>query len=76
VREKKDPILIFDTGMIYAAQGRTETLQIIKELEEMSGTNLSQAHYVAKLYAVMKEKEMAFSCWNVALSGQSDRSIL
>src|SRR5262249_48183792 len=33
---KNDSILIYDTGMIYAAQGkRTETLQIIKELEEM-----------------------------------------
>src|SRR5437762_1902317 len=36
-RERKDdPILIFDTGMIYAAQGkRAEALQVIKKLEEM-----------------------------------------
>ena len=48
--------------MIYAAQGkRAEALQIIKELEEMSGESLSQAHWIAKIYAVLNEKEMAFS---------------
>src|SRR5437773_1077957 len=62
-RERKgDPILIFDTGMIYAAQGkRAEALQVIKKLEEMSGANLSQAHWIAKIYATLNEKEMAFS---------------
>jgi TolB-like protein/Tfp pilus assembly protein PilF len=59
---KEDSILIYDTGMIYAAQGkRTETLQIIKELEDMSGANLSQAHWIAKIYATLNEKELAFS---------------
>src|SRR5712692_6567185 len=39
-RERKsDPILIYGTGMVYAAQGkRAEDLQVIKELEEISGT--------------------------------------
>jgi TolB-like protein/tetratricopeptide (TPR) repeat protein len=62
-RERKsDPILIYDTGMVYAAQGkRAEALQIIKELEEMSGANLSQAHWIAKIYATLNEKEKAFS---------------
>lgn len=62
-RERKDdPILIYDTGMIYAAQGkRAEALQIIKELEEMSGANLSQAHWIAKIYASLNDKEMALS---------------
>jgi serine/threonine-protein kinase len=62
-RERKDdPILIYDTGMILAAQGkRSEALQIIKELEEMSGANLSQAHWIAKIYATLNEKELAFS---------------
>ena len=62
-RERKnDSILIYDTGMIYAAQGkRAEALQIIKELEEMSGANLSQAHWIAKIYATLNEKELAFS---------------
>ncbi len=59
---KNDPILIYDTGMVYAAQGkRAEALQMIKELEEMSGASLSQAHYIAKIYAVLNEKEMVFS---------------
>src|SRR5438128_9210261 len=62
-RERKDdPILIFDTGMIYAAQGkRAEALQIIKDLEGISGASLSQAHLIAKIYATLNEKEMAFS---------------
>jgi adenylate cyclase len=59
---KDDPILIYDTGMVYAAQGkRAEALQITKELEEMSGTNLDEAHWIAKIYATLNEKELAFS---------------
>src|SRR5438034_5781068 len=59
---KNDSILIYDTGMVYAAQGkRAEALQIIKELEEMSGANLSEAHWIAKIYATLNEKELAFS---------------
>jgi hypothetical protein len=59
---KNDSILIYDTGMVYAAQGkRAEALQITKELEEMSGTNLDEAHWIAKIYATLNEKELAFS---------------
>ncbi len=59
---KNDSILIYDTGMIYAAQGkRAEALQIIKELEAMSGASLSQAHWIAKIYAALNEKEQAFA---------------
>jgi serine/threonine protein kinase/tetratricopeptide (TPR) repeat protein len=59
---KDDPLLIFDTGMVYAAQGkRAQALQIIKELEEISGASLSQAHWIAKIYTVLNEKELAFS---------------
>jgi serine/threonine-protein kinase len=59
---KNDPILIYDTGMIYAAQGkRVEALQIIKELEQMSGTSLSHAHWIAKIYATLNEKELALT---------------
>jgi tetratricopeptide (TPR) repeat protein len=59
---KNDSILIYDTGMLYAAQGkRTEALQVIKELEQMSGASLSQAHWIAKIYATLNEKELAFS---------------
>ncbi|HWO00857.1 MAG TPA: winged helix-turn-helix domain-containing protein [Blastocatellia bacterium] len=62
-RERKsDPALIHSSGMVYAAQGkRAEALQIIKELEEMSGTSLSQAHYIAKIYAALNEKEPALT---------------
>ncbi len=62
-RERKsDPILICGTGMVYAAQGkRAEALQVIKELEEMSGASLSEAHWIAKIYAILNEKELAFS---------------
>ena len=59
---KNDSILIYDTGMVYAAQGKqAEALQAIKELEGMSGTNLAQAHWIAKIYATLNEKELAFS---------------
>jgi len=59
---KGDPILIYDMGMIYAAQGkRAEALQIIKDLEGISGASLSQAHLIAKIYATLNEKEMALS---------------
>jgi len=62
-RERKsDPILIYSTGMVYAVQGkRAEALQIIKELEEMSGTNLSEAHWIAKIHAALNEKELALT---------------
>jgi TolB-like protein/Tfp pilus assembly protein PilF len=62
-RERKnDPILIYDTGMVYAAQGkRAEALQIIKELEEMSGASLSEAQWIAKIHATLNEKEQALA---------------
>jgi serine/threonine-protein kinase len=57
---KGDPIFIYSTGIVYAVQGkRAEALQIIKELEETSGTSLSQAHWIAKIYATLNEKELA-----------------
>jgi len=59
---KNDPILIYDAGMIYAAQGkRAEALQVIKELEEISGANLDQGLWIAKIYATLNDKELAFS---------------
>src|SRR5262245_30903996 len=57
-----DPILIYSTGMVYAAQGkRAEALQIVKELEDLSAVNLSVGHWIAKIYATLNEKELAFS---------------
>jgi serine/threonine-protein kinase len=62
-RERKDDsILIYDAGLVYAAQGRVaDALQAIKQLEQMSGPNLDQALYIAKIYATLNDKEMAFS---------------
>jgi eukaryotic-like serine/threonine-protein kinase len=62
-RERKDdPILIYSTGMVYAAQGRrAEGLQIIKKLEEVSGSSLSEAQRIAKIYAALNEKELALT---------------
>jgi adenylate cyclase len=59
---KNDSLLIYDTGIVYAAQGkRAEALGIIKELEAMSGASLSQAHWIAKIYATLNEKEQALT---------------
>ena len=59
---KGDQVLILSTGMVYAAQGkRAEALRIIKELEEMSGASLSQAQYIARIYAALNEKDLALT---------------
>ena len=59
---KNDSILIYSTGLVYAAQGkRAEALQIIKELEQISGANLSEAHWIAKIYSALNEKDLAFT---------------
>ena len=43
-QRKGDSILLESAGKIYAAQGRrTEALQVIKELETMSGLQQSQS---------------------------------
>src|SRR5215510_5965596 len=62
-RERKDdPLLIYSTGRIYAAQGkRGEALQIIKELEAMSGVGLDQAHWIAAIYAALNEKDLTLT---------------
>ena len=62
-RERKnDPLLIYSTGVVYAADGkRAEALQVIKELEEMSGSGLDQAHWIAKIYATLNEKEQTLT---------------
>jgi TolB-like protein/Tfp pilus assembly protein PilF len=66
---KNDSILIYDTGMVYAAQGkRGEALEVIKELEEISGASQSQAHWIAKIYAALGEKELAFTWLERGLS--------
>jgi len=71
-RERKnDPLLIYSTGMVYAAQGkRAEALQIIKELEAMSGASLDQAHWIAKIYAALNEKELALAWLDRGLAAE------
>jgi tetratricopeptide (TPR) repeat protein len=60
-RERKDdPILSWDRGMIYAAQGRREeALKIVKELERLNGSDLSQALLISKLYATLHDRDQA-----------------
>jgi serine/threonine-protein kinase len=59
---KSDPLFIYSTGMAYAASGKqTEALQSIKELEAISGASLSTAHWIAKIYATLNDKELAFA---------------
>ena len=62
-REREnDPVLIYSKGMVYAAQGkRAEALQIIQELEEVSGVSLSQAQPIAKIHVTLNEKELALT---------------
>ena len=59
---KDDPLIVYSTGMAYAASGKkAEALQSIKELEATAGASLSTAHWIAKIYATLNEKEQAFS---------------
>ena len=57
---KDDPILIYSTGIAFAAQNkRVEALEVIKQLEGMSGPELAEAQYIARIYAALNDKEMA-----------------
>jgi adenylate cyclase len=59
---KNDALFVYSIGMAYAASGkRAEALQRVKELETMSGASLSTAHWIAKIYATLNDKEMAFA---------------
>ena len=72
LERQSDPILVFGTGLVYAAQGkRAEALQIIKQLEVMSGTSLSQAQSIAKIYTALNEKELALSWLERGLAAEA-----
>jgi TolB-like protein/Tfp pilus assembly protein PilF len=59
---KSDPLLVYSAGMAYAASGKqADAVQSIKELEATSGASLSTAHWIAKIYATLNDKESAFS---------------
>lgn len=71
-QRKGDAILIESTGKIYAAQGRRpEALQVIKELETMSGPNQAQAQHIAAIYTILGEKEEAFAWLHRALEAKA-----
>ena len=62
LERKDDPLLIYGTGIIYAAQGkRAEALQVIKQLERMSGASLNQAQWSARIYAGLNDREQALT---------------
>ncbi len=59
---KNDTLVIYSAGMAYAASGKqAEARESIKELEAIAGANLSTAHWIAKIYATLNDKEMALS---------------
>jgi eukaryotic-like serine/threonine-protein kinase len=72
-RERKDdPVLIQSAGLLYAAQGkRAEALQTIAHLERMSGAGADQAHFIAKVYAALNEKEQALTWLERGAAAQS-----
>ena len=52
--------MIYSTGIAFAAQNkRAEALEVIKQLEGMSGPELAEAQYIARIYAALNDKEMA-----------------
>jgi serine/threonine protein kinase/Tfp pilus assembly protein PilF len=62
-RERKDdPVLICNRGMVYAAlDRRAEALKGVKELEQLNGSDLSQALLIAKVYAELHDKDQALT---------------
>jgi tetratricopeptide (TPR) repeat protein len=69
---KNDPLLIYSTGMIYAAQGkRADALAIITQLEAMSGSHTDQALWIAMIYAALKDREHAFEWLERGLAARS-----
>jgi TolB-like protein/Flp pilus assembly protein TadD len=61
-KRRDDPILIYCTGLVYAAQGkRADALGMVKALAEMQGASVSQAHPIARIYAALNEKELALT---------------
>jgi adenylate cyclase len=66
---RNDPLIVYSTGMAYAEAGKkAEALQKIKELETLSQGTLSTAHWIAKIYATLNDKEQAFSWLDRALA--------
>src|SRR4030095_4267394 len=69
VARKDDPLFVYSIGMACAAAGKKpEALEKIKELEAISAGTLSTAHWIAKIYATLNEKELALSWLDRALA--------
>ncbi|HYX29934.1 MAG TPA: hypothetical protein VE863_15440, partial [Pyrinomonadaceae bacterium] len=61
-QRKNDAILLESEGQLYAAQGRrAEALQVIKQLEAISGADSTQAQYIGGIYVLLGDKEQAFA---------------
>jgi hypothetical protein len=57
-----DALLIFFSGMIDAADGkRREALAVARELEKSSGPDLRLAPWIARIYLMLNERELALS---------------
>lgn len=58
--------------MVYAAQGkRADALEVAKQLEQLSGTDFRQAHWIAKIYATLNEKELSLAWLERGLAARS-----
>lgn len=66
---KNDPVLILSKGLIQAAMGQTSAAHhAITSLEHLAGSVDDQAHWIAKIYAVLGEKAQAFEWLDRALA--------
>jgi serine/threonine-protein kinase len=55
-----DPLVLFSTGMVYAAQGRrAEALRVADTLEKMSGASLTLADLIARIHATLGDTSAA-----------------
>jgi len=68
-QRKDDLTLVYSAGILAAAQGnRAEALRDVAELEALSGATLNQAHWIAKIYSMLGERDRAFSWLERGLS--------
>jgi tetratricopeptide (TPR) repeat protein len=68
-QRKDDLTLVYSAGILAAAQGnRAEALRDVAQLEALSGATLNQAHWIAKIYSMLGERDRAFSWLERGLS--------
>jgi Flp pilus assembly protein TadD len=67
-----DPILTYSRGVVYAAQGRrAEALQTVKELQNISELGTTLPAWIARIYAILKEKDLALEWLNRSIQEES-----